>query len=556
MKNTKTHDDYLDDLLEDIGEPPSKLESPKTSSITNQSPKDDLDHVNADASVKLHQNSLISSNKEEDMETIDGKYVLSPLTPRKTAEIFIQDKYMKLGVRTLQCSPLKGEFYRWVDSHYQFVSDFQLKSEIGRFLDFHLQKKKDETGKEVFVSFTTSSAKETEVLSSVKNFCLEGILQDPGMGASWIFGVAEHPEASMIIPFKNHLLSIGDFLKDEKSDPHKCLFPLSPQFFDTTQIPFNIEPSDHGRLRPVKFIKFLEDIFDEDFDDKNNRQSISFLQQWFGYCLTNMTWAQKILLIVGPPRSGKGTIANVLQAMLGDANFTNPSAASMSDRFPLEAWINKRLAIMGDARFVGDKKEIVKEILLQVSGGDRVNVDRKHKSMLPGVVLSTKIMILSNSLPKFRDEGAAFASRFIILKLKKSFLGKEDPELFDRDLKPEIPLIFWWALDGLRELMKNKRFTQPERAKDCVDQMKAYESPVKGFTDEKCIIGDAENISKKTLFNLYELWCKENEVRTLDYNIFCEHVLSACPSVVARKLGSRGERVPSFSGICSKDRAL
>ena len=40
-------------------------------------------------------------------------------------------------------------------------------------------------------------------------------------------------------------------------------------------------------------------------------ESIAALQEWFGYCLTNDTRQQKILMIVGPKRSGKGTIARV-----------------------------------------------------------------------------------------------------------------------------------------------------------------------------------------------------------------------------------------------------
>ena len=37
----------------------------------------------------------------------------------------------------------------------------------------------------------------------------------------------------------------------------------------------------------------------------------------FGYCLTGDTAQQKIFMIVGPRRSGKGTIARILRALVG-----------------------------------------------------------------------------------------------------------------------------------------------------------------------------------------------------------------------------------------------
>lgn len=545
-------DMFLNELSNDKPDeqPLHEIEDDTSSQHANtikQSPIEDL----------TYQTPLFNTQKESDMDSLDSRRILNPETPRETAQIFINDQYRSIGIRSIQCVTANRQFYEYHNGFYRTIDDLKVQADIARFLNASFKVKKDKSlgiEKDLIVPFNTNSSKEKEVMNALKCIASEGIDEDPAIKPTWIFNLnPDLDDPNQIIPFKNKLLSIQSFLKE--GDPHSCLNELTPKFFNCSQIPFNIDPQHHGTLRPVKFIQFLENIFDEDFDDANNRQSITFLQQWFGYCLTNMTWAQKILLIVGPPRSGKGTIANVMQTMLGEANFTNPSAASLTERFPLESWINKRLVIFGDARF-GDKKDTVKEILLQVSGGDRVNVDRKNKSILSGVVLPAKIMILSNSLPKFRDEGAAFSSRFLTLKLEKTFIGKEDKDLFERDLKPEIPLIFWWALDGLRDLMAKGSFVQPESGKDSIAKMKSYESPVKDFADQKCVLDKSEWIPKKTLFNLYEVWCKENEIRTLEYNTFCDHVTSVCPAVKVRKMGTDPNRVPCFSGICHKDRSL
>jgi putative DNA primase/helicase len=74
------------------------------------------------------------------------------------------------------------------------------------------------------------------------------------------------------------------------------------------------------------------------------------LQELFGYCLTGDTSQQKAFLIVGPPRSGKGTIAKVLKRLVGTDNAVNPTLTSLSTNFGIAPLIGKRIAIISDAR--------------------------------------------------------------------------------------------------------------------------------------------------------------------------------------------------------------
>lgn len=55
-------------------------------------------------------------------------------------------------------------------------------------------------------------------------------------------------------------------------------------------------------------------------------------------------------MIVGPKRSGKGTIARVLTHMLGRDNVANPTLSGLSSQFGLAPLIDKRAAIISDAR--------------------------------------------------------------------------------------------------------------------------------------------------------------------------------------------------------------
>jgi hypothetical protein len=62
---------------------------------------------------------------------------------------------------------------------------------------------------------------------------------------------------------------------------------------------------------------------------------------------------QKAFLSVGPKRSGKGTIAQVLTRLLGADNAVAPTLAGLGTNFRLAPLIGKRVAIISDARLGG-----------------------------------------------------------------------------------------------------------------------------------------------------------------------------------------------------------
>ncbi len=64
------------------------------------------------------------------------------------------------------------------------------------------------------------------------------------------------------------------------------------------------------RIRVSGFF-FLKSLWPDD------QQAINTLQEIFGYLITSDTKQQKIFSLVGPMRSGKGTIARILTALLG-----------------------------------------------------------------------------------------------------------------------------------------------------------------------------------------------------------------------------------------------
>jgi len=82
------------------------------------------------------------------------------------------------------------------------------------------------------------------------------------------------------------------------------------------------------------------------FDGDEER--IKTLQQWFGYNLIADNRQHKLAMLIGPPRSGKGTTMAILSAMLGNHNVANSSLASLGGRFGLEPLVGKLAALIDE----------------------------------------------------------------------------------------------------------------------------------------------------------------------------------------------------------------
>jgi putative DNA primase/helicase len=206
------------------------------------------------------------------------------------------------------------------------------------------------------------------------------------------------------------------------------------------------------------WMRFLAQLWAEDGNEKE------VLQEWFGYCLLANTCQQKILAIIGLPRSGKGTIARVLIELLGRSNVANPFIRSLSGEFGMWALLDKTLAIIPDAT-LPKPSPALEELLKSISGEDSVDIHRKGIAPLNGVRMPTRLMLLANELPAFRDPSGALDRRLVVLKTDRTFLGKEDIRLTNKLLE-ELPGILNWAIEGLMRLWKRGHFPDSEAGID------------------------------------------------------------------------------------------
>jgi putative DNA primase/helicase len=295
--------------------------------------------------------------------------------------------------------------------------------------------------------------------------------------------------------------------------------------------------------RPVQWENFLHSLWPDD------EETIRALQLWFGYCLLPDTSLHKILMMVGPRRSGKGTIARVLRALLGLQNTVAPTLASLTMNFGLWPLVGKTLAIISDARLSGRTDTAVAvERLLSISGEDAQTIDRKN---LPPITCSlpVRFMILTNELPRLHDVSGALVGRLVLLRLTESFYGREDTQLTAR-LLTELPGILGWAIQGYERLGEQGHIHQPASGKKLVAHLEDLTSPITAFLRECCKVACGCEVFCRDLYERWQRWTETKGVRDAGESVFGRDLHAAVPTLdVSQPRGPDGQRARKYIGI-------
>ncbi len=463
--------------------------------------------------------------------------------PRRLALLFLERRCTAGDYKTVV--KWNSEWYWWNSVCYETIETEGLRARLVNFV----QKEFEATAIEQLQRYKAQPKKDGDeggpkaekVTQALLNNVLQHFSAITHIGSaikqpSWLWHEPNDFDSRENIVAKNGIINLRKLVS---GDPEYRV-PPTPAYFSTNCLPFDF---DETAADPIEWLRFLNELWPNDSD------SILCLQEWFGLLLVPDTRFQKVLLVVGPKRSGKGTIARVIRALIGESNVAGPTLAGLATNFGLWPLIGKQVAIIADARLSSQTDSaVVTERLLSISGEDGITIDRKNLAPLT-TTLSTRFVLMTNELPRLTDASNALAARFVILRMENSFIGKEDHGLTERLIK-ELPLILTWAISGWQRLNQNGRFTIPESSQDLVNQLEDSSSPVGAFVRECCDVGAEFEIEKKDLFTAWKSWCEtENRAHPGILSTFATQLRAAVSSVSAKRAQVFGARIQQYTGI-------
>ena len=444
-----------------------------------------------------------------------GALVLPAGAPMAAAEAFLKHRCSDGKIPLLWS--YRGLFYKWTGTHYREYADEELERDLYEFLNGALAIDKSNRP----VPFNPSKNKVSYIVHALRRCCLISRDWDT---PCWL-GKDKYRPASNLVACRNGILN----LETRKLQPH------DPLFFTANCSPLDY---DSAAPKPKRWLRFLEEILPPDKDGYYDAEAEETLQEIAGYLLTSDTRQQKIFLIIGPPRSGKGTVVHVLEQLLGEDNCVFPTLSSLGGEFGRWPLIDKKLAAITDAR-ISSKADTHKiaELLLSISGGDRQTINRKNQAFWTGR-LDVRFLITTNVLPAIRDASGTIATRYVLLKLTETFLGREDLNL-KATLAQEMSGILNWALDGLDRLRKRGFFRTPASSQESIRELEDAAEPVRAFLREWCEQGPTQRVKVKMIYPVYRAWAEENGHTPLEKNSFGRALRGQIPKLDTTGVGAK-----------------
>ena len=401
--------------------------------------------------------------------------VLDPDTPLPSADKFVETTYAFDGIPTLIF--YAGDYWQWMGNAYRKIESGEVKRKLLHFLERTkvAYRRKDDNSL-FYVPFPVVPGTLNSITEMLKSRIFRPVSDSIPcwMGDESCEMLSSVADTSSLIFGKNTILNLADM----------GILPHTPYWFNTAALDFDYD--SHAEC--PQWNTFRNSIFG---DDEESKQT---LMEWMGLCLTPITKFHKALFLIGPKRSGKGTIGRILQKVVGIHSTVSPSTQAFGQNFGLQPLIGKTSAVVYDARFERGASRIIERVL-NITGEDMLTIDRKNREALT-LRLQTKLMFISNEVPNVIDQSGAFASRFIFLKLPQSFYGREDVEL-EVKLSRELPGILRLAIQHLQVLLERGRFIQPETGKRLAERMTALSSPVGEFMKQLLPSMSKEDIWKQ-----------------------------------------------------------
>lgn len=297
-----------------------------------------------------------------------------------------------------------------------------------------------------------------------------------------------------------YLTLVGNGIFNKKT---KTLEPFNPDIVFTNRIVTNyVEDAKEPTFKNGwTFSNFLKDI------SHNDPVKINLLWQVIAKaCSPNWNIKKAFFFYSELPSTGKSTLINFIQGVIGEEYTTNSTLEQLSSRFGLSNILNKTLLVSHE----NEPKTFISSTsnLKTIISGDSVTIERKGENTFDYTPNLTIIQAMNN-LPRFNSIDEAMLSRMIFVRFNHQYKKEEQ----NPDVKGEYP-----HNEQLREYILykalNTDFTnivELDESKEILKDLETKSDNVRAFLSEYLEKTTLEKIPCSFLFEVYLLWAEHVE---------------------------------------------
>jgi putative DNA primase/helicase len=331
---------------------------------------------------------------------------------------------------------------------------------------------------------------------------VRGILGDKAK-EGWVNEVVSHiRETTYTKPEKfeapKYLINVENGILDIESGK---LLEHTPDIIFTNELPVKY---DSNATYPA-ITRFLTEILEE--------SDIPLMQEITGYCLLRDYLFAKAIMFLGVGANAKSTMLRLIAALLGEENVATPSLHDLvSNRFTKAELYGKLANIHADISAIPLKYTGVFKML---TGQDLIWAEQKHKN--PFTFRNyAKLLYSANELPRIEDTTEAFWRRWILIKFSRVFAEndpKTDPRIIEKlTTSQELSGFLNWALEGLKRLLKNGKFTTTSMSKEIEKEWVMQTDSLRAFTTQHTTFDLKYFASNEDFYTAYLMFCETHDL--------------------------------------------
>ncbi len=239
--------------------------------------------------------------------------------------------------------------------------------------------------------------------------------------------------------------------------------------------------------RCERFHQFLDEVTDGDASLQE------FLQVMFGACLSGAPEAHWMAFILGPTRSGKSVIVELLAHIMG--SYAHTTDGSLFRKKSNDADANPKLyALMGTRLVIAsevDDGHFDGIMIKQLTGDSHITTRALYQNVVT-FPRTFKIIAIGNSIPSSSETSKALEARLKIVPFARSFLDREDFDL-PRVLRQEATAgyVIQWLIQGhIKYLNAGRKFPNCLKVSGATRDYFSDQGTPAQWLDERCDLDD------------------------------------------------------------------
>ena len=309
--------------------------------------------------------------------------------------------------------------------------------------------------------------------------------------------------------------------------------------FSITQIPVKYdEDATCPQIRT-----FISQILSE--------EDAPLVYEMFGFLLAPRYIHHKAFMFYGPKgRNGKTTLIKLIHNFIGTNNYSAVELQDFGkDIFSTAGLFGKMVNVADDlsskaVRNVGTFK--------QLTGESPISSRNLYQSRFE-FTNKAKMIFACNRIPPILDADSPFYERWIILPFENEFRGKEkdDKQLIFKITKPqELSGLLNIAIMAYKLIMENNGFSYDKSPQEIKQICLAGSGDTVGrFIYEQTTLQHDSRITKQEMLTAYYDFCDNNNLLSLDDNLFFRRFKEYHPDIQEVQYRENGGRLRAYRGI-------